>query len=177
MFAVIKTGGKQYKVAPNDIIKIEKLLGDSGDSIEFTDVLMVGQGETIKVGAPLITGTTVLGTIIEQMRDDKIIVFKKKKRHNYRRKKGHRQSLTVVQITDIFSGERPSKTKAAPEKAAASKPAAEKVAPQKAAPKASAQKEAVKAKPVAKKAESKTKETAPKKAPPKAKKAPKKSGE
>lgn len=151
MFAVIKTGGKQYKVAPNDIIMVEKLMGASGDSIEFTNVLMVGQGEAINVGSPLIVGTTVHGTILDQIRDDKIIVFKKKKRHNYRRKKGHRQSLTVVQITDILSGGQAPKVKAG-----APKPAVEKATPTKT---------------------SAAKEAAPKRATPKAKKTPTTSGE
>jgi large subunit ribosomal protein L21 len=103
MFAIIKTGGKQYKVAANDVIMIEKLTGASGDLIEFSDVLMMGQGESIKVGAPLVTNAIVRGTVLDQIRDDKVIIFKKKKRHNYRRKNGHRQYLTVVRITDILS--------------------------------------------------------------------------
>lgn len=103
MFAIIKTGGKQYKVAANDVIMIEKLAGASGDLIEFTDVLMMGDGDSIKVGAPLVSKATVCGTVLDQIRDDKVIVFKKKKRHNYRRKNGHRQSLTVVRITDILA--------------------------------------------------------------------------
>ncbi len=118
MFAIIKTGGKQYKVAANDIIKVEKLLGTSGDSIEFTDVLMMGQGESVKVGAPLVTNAKVVGTVLDQIRDDKVIIFKKNRRHNYRRKNGHRQYLTVVRITDILAdGEKPS-----PKKAEADKP-------------------------------------------------------
>lgn len=103
MFAIIKTGGKQYKVAANDVIMVEKLNGASGDLIEFKDVLMMGQGDSVKVGAPLVSNATVFGTVLEQIRDDKIIIFKKKKRHNYRRKNGHRQSLTVVRITDILA--------------------------------------------------------------------------
>lgn len=115
MFAIIKTGGKQYKVAANDVIMVEKLTGASGDFIEFTDVLMMGQGDSIKVGAPLVTNATVHGTVLEQIRDDKILIFKKKRRHNYRRKNGHRQYLTVVRITDILS------EKAAPKKASSEK--------------------------------------------------------
>lgn len=103
MFAIIKTGGKQYKVAANDVIMVEKLLGASGDSIEFTDVLMMGEGDSIKIGAPLVSNVKVFGTVLDQIRDDKVIIFKKKKRHNYRRKNGHRQSLTVVKITDILA--------------------------------------------------------------------------
>lgn len=103
MFAIIRTGGKQYKVAANDVIMVEKLNGASGDLIEFTDVLMMGQGDSIKVGAPLVSNAMVHGTVLEQIRDDKIIIFKKKKRHNYRRKNGHRQSLTVVKIKEILA--------------------------------------------------------------------------
>lgn len=117
MFAIIKTGGKQYKVAPNDVIMVEKLAGASGDSIEFPDVLMMGQGSTIKVGSPLVANATVCGTVLDQIRDDKIIIFKKKRRHNYRRKNGHRQYLTVVRITDILSEGGAKPKKATPEKA------------------------------------------------------------
>lgn len=116
MFAIIKTGGKQYKVAANDVIMVEKLTGSSGDLIEFSDVLMMGQKDSIQVGAPLITDATVCGTILDQIRDDKVIIFKKKRRHNYRRKNGHRQYLTVVRITDILSGGAARKAKASPEK-------------------------------------------------------------
>jgi large subunit ribosomal protein L21 len=137
MFAIIKTGGKQYKVAANDVIMIEKLAGASGDLIEFTDVLMMGDGDSIKVGAPLVSKATVCGTVLDQIRDDKVIVFKKKKRHNYRRKNGHRQSLTVVRITDILADgasrkAKPAEVKAsakAPEAAAPEKPKAKKAAP------------------------------------------------
>jgi len=103
MFAIIKTGGKQYKVAANDVIMIERLAAVSGDSIEFKDVLMMGEGNSIKVGAPLVTNASVRGTVLDQIRDDKVIIFKKKRRHNYRRKNGHRQHLTVVKITDILA--------------------------------------------------------------------------
>lgn len=102
MFAIIKTGGKQYKVAPNDIIMVEKLIGTSGDSVEFKDVLMTGEGNSVKVGAPWVANAKVFGTVLDQIRDDKVIIFKKNRRHNYRRKNGHRQYLTVVRITDIF---------------------------------------------------------------------------
>ncbi|MBY0291696.1 MAG: 50S ribosomal protein L21 [Alphaproteobacteria bacterium] len=102
MFAIIKTGGKQYKVTANEIIKVEKLAGASGDAIEFTDILMMGQGDSVKVGAPFVTSARVCGTIVDQIRDDKVIIFKKKRRHNYRRKNGHRQYLSVVRITDIL---------------------------------------------------------------------------
>lgn len=115
MFAIIRTGGKQYKVAANDIIKIEKLEAAAGDVIEFPDVLMMGQGSTVKVGSPLVANAKVCGAVLEQIRDDKVIIFKKNRRHNYRRKNGHRQYLTVVRITDILeegSTKEPSQAKA-----------------------------------------------------------------
>lgn len=97
MFAVIRTGGKQYKVTSGDVIDVEKLEGKEGDKVELSEVLMVDT----KVGAPLLSGAKVLGQIVKQFRDDKVIIFKKRRRHNYRRKKGHRQYLTQVKITDI----------------------------------------------------------------------------
>lgn len=97
MFAVIRTGGKQYKVAQGDVISIEKLSGKEGDKVEINEVLMAGS----KVGAPLLSGAKVLAEIVKQFRDDKVIIFKKRRRHNYRRKKGHRQYLTDVKITEI----------------------------------------------------------------------------
>lgn len=97
MFAVIRTGGKQYKVAQGDIIEVEKLEGEAGDKISIDEVLFVDG----KVGAPLVKGATVAAELLKQKRDDKIIIFKKKRRQNYRRKKGHRQHLTVLKITDI----------------------------------------------------------------------------
>ena len=97
MFAVIKTGGKQYKVAPNDIILVEKLPGQAGDSVTLDQVLMVGE----KIGAPTVAGASVSATIVEQTRGEKVIIFKKKRRQNYRRKKGHRQDLTVLRVTGI----------------------------------------------------------------------------
>lgn len=116
MFAIIKTGGKQYKVAPNDIIKVEKLAGASGDRIEFTDILMMGKGDSINIGTPLIANAKVFGTVVDQKRDDKVIIFKKKRRHNYRRKNGHRQYVTFVQITDISPDGHAPKAKASPVK-------------------------------------------------------------
>ncbi|PHQ59804.1 MAG: 50S ribosomal protein L21 [Robiginitomaculum sp.] len=101
MFAVIKTGGKQYKVAKDDIIVIEKLDAEAGKKITFDDVLMCGEGSDVAVGAPSIKGASVSGEVIEQRKGDKVLVFKKKRRQNYRRKKGHRQNETVVKITAI----------------------------------------------------------------------------
>ncbi|MDR3436544.1 50S ribosomal protein L21 [Telmatospirillum sp.] len=97
MFAVIKTGGKQYKVAPNDVIRVEKLPGEAGDTVTLDQVLLVDD----KVGAPLVAGASVTATLLEQTRAEKVIIFKKKRRQNYRRKKGHRQELTVLRITGI----------------------------------------------------------------------------
>mgnify|MGYP002785217445 CR=1 FL=1 len=97
MFAVIRTGGKQYKVAKDDVIAVEKLSGKAGDKVEISEVLVAGD----KVGAPLISGAKVLAEVVRQFRDDKVLIFKKRRRHNYRRKKGHRQSLTEIKITDI----------------------------------------------------------------------------
>lgn len=101
MFAVIRTGGKQYKVAKDDVIAVEKLAGEPGDAVEFAEVLMLGDGAEVSTGAPLVEGAAVGATVVEQSRAAKIIVFKKKRRHNYRRKKGHRQYQTVLRITEI----------------------------------------------------------------------------
>jgi len=107
MHAVIKTGGKQYRVAADDVIEIEKISGKVGDWVQFGDVLMVG-GE---IGKPLVKGASVAGEVIEQGREDKVIIFKKRRRHNYRRKKGHRQEMTAVRITEILTdGKAPSKS-------------------------------------------------------------------
>ena len=134
MFAVIKTGGKQYKVAKDDVITIERLPGEAGGNVSFEEVLMLG-GDDTKVGAPLVDGASVSGEIVEQTRGEKIIVFKKQRRQNYRRKKGHRQDLTVVKITDILAaGKKPAKSKAK-----AKKPAEEAVEAESAAPEADAQ--------------------------------------
>lgn len=118
MFAIVKTGGKQYRVAQNDIIQVEKLACAAGDSVEFKDVLLLGQGNSIKVGTPFITEAKVRGTVLDQIRDDKVIIFKKKRRHNYRRKNGHRQYLTIVRITDILPEGKEVKVKASSAKSA-----------------------------------------------------------
>ncbi len=97
MFAVIKTGGKQYKVAKDSVIVVEKLAGEAGSAVSFNEVLMAGD----KVGTPLVEGATVSGEIVKQTRGEKVIIFKKIRRHGYRRKKGHKQDLTVVKITDV----------------------------------------------------------------------------
>ena len=101
MFAVIKTGGKQYKVAEGDVIQVEKLPGEAKAKVELAEVLMVVNGATVTVGAPFVAGAKVAAEIVEQDRTDKLIIFKKKRRHNYRRKKHHRQDFTVLKITAI----------------------------------------------------------------------------
>ncbi len=97
MFAVIKTGGKQYRVVSGDVIKVERLEGEAGGAIALDQVLMVDG----KIGTPLVVGATVSAEIIAQDRGPKLIIFKKKRRQNYRRKNGHRQDLTVLRITGI----------------------------------------------------------------------------
>ena len=97
MYAVIKTGGKQYKVASGDVLKIEKIAGEAGKEVVFNEVLAIDE----TVGTPLVAGASVKATVLKQARDAKIIVFKKKRRQNYRRKNGHRQNITIVKITDL----------------------------------------------------------------------------
>ena len=101
MFAVIKTGGKQYRVTPDDVIRIERISGEAGDEVSFNDVLMLADDGKTAVGTPLVDGARVTGTLMEQTRGEKIIIFKKKRRKSYRRRNGHRQDLSVVRITHI----------------------------------------------------------------------------
>jgi len=102
MYAVIKTGGKQYRVATNELLEIERLQGDNGSTIEFGEVLMLGgEGTAITIGAPFIKGAKVTAELVDQTRGPKLIAFKKRRRKNSRRKKGHRQDLTLVRITSI----------------------------------------------------------------------------
>ena len=98
MYAVIKTGGKQYKVASGDVVKLEKIAGEEGKEVIFNEVLALDD----TVGTPLVSGASVKATVLKQARDAKVIAFKKKRRQNYRRKNGHRQSVTIVKITDII---------------------------------------------------------------------------
>ncbi|MDX2157815.1 MAG: 50S ribosomal protein L21 [Hyphomicrobiaceae bacterium] len=104
MYAVIKTGGKQYRVATNDKLTVEKVAGEAGATVEFTEVLMLGGDGEPKIGAPLIAGAKVLAEVVEQGRADKVIAFKKRRRKNSRRKRGHRQEQTTVLIKDIVAG-------------------------------------------------------------------------
>ncbi|GAA4502964.1 50S ribosomal protein L21 [Gluconacetobacter tumulicola] len=101
MFAVIRTGGKQYRVSPNTVLKVEKLEAEAGATITFTDVLAVGGESGTTIGAPLVPGATVTATVIAQDRLDTVIIFKKRRRQNSRRKNGHRQPVTVLRIAEI----------------------------------------------------------------------------
>ena len=103
MFAVIKTGGKQYRVAANDVLTIEKLEAEAGATIEFNEVLVVGEGESATIGAPFVAGAKVTAEVVEQTRGKKVIAFKKRRRQNSKRSRGHRQHHTVVRITDIVA--------------------------------------------------------------------------
>ncbi len=119
MFAVIRSGGKQYRVAPADLVEVEKLPGGAGDAVAFGDVLMVGGDDGVAVGSPTVAGATVAGEIVGQKRTAKILVFKKRRRQNSRRSHGHRQELTLVRITEILTdGKAPAQSAAAeaPEK-------------------------------------------------------------
>ena len=121
MYAVIKTGGKQYRVAPNDVLRVEKLVAEVGRRLTFAEVLAVDAGDGLKLGRPMVAGAAVTATVLEQTHAPTVIVFKKKRRHNYRRKNGHRQELTVIRIGEILTeGRQPS---AEPEAAAPAKPA------------------------------------------------------
>ena len=149
MFAVIKTGGKQYRVVKDDVISVEKLKAETGESINLDEVLMIGEDKATTVGTPLVQGASVSATVLDQARADKIIVFKKKRRQNYRRKAGHRQDITILRIAGINAkgGAKAAPKKAEPKtaeeteakveaKTAAPKKAeAKKAAPKKAAPK------------------------------------------
>ena len=110
MYAVIKTGGKQYRVAADEIFEVEKLAGEPGELVKFADVLMLGGDGNVTVGKPTVSGATVTAEILEQGRGPKTINFKKRRRKNSRRKKGHRQDLTTVRILEVLaSGQSPSK--------------------------------------------------------------------
>ena len=101
MFAVLKTGGKQYKVSEGDVIQVEKLDGNIGDAVTLDQVLMVGEDDNVQVGNPFLDGGSVTAEIVEQFKDKKVLVFKKHRRKNYRRKNGHRQQVTRLKVTGI----------------------------------------------------------------------------
>ncbi|MGL4490288.1 MAG: 50S ribosomal protein L21 [Rhizobiaceae bacterium] len=117
MFAVIKTGGKQYRVAANDLIKVEKVIGEAGDVVEFSEVLMIGEGASAAIGSPTVDGALVTAEVVEQGRAKKVIAFKKRRRQNSKRTRGHRQHLSTVRIIELLTGG------AKPSKKAAEKPA------------------------------------------------------
>ena len=120
MFAVIKTGGKQYRVAAKDVITIAKLDAQPGESVTFGEVLMFTNDNGTELGGPTVQGVTVAAEVVEQTRGPKVIAFKKRRRQNSKRKRGHRQDFTVVRITEILTGgARPAPVEAAPEPAAA----------------------------------------------------------
>jgi large subunit ribosomal protein L21 len=137
MFAVIKAGGKQYRVAAEDVIRIDRVVGEPGEVIEFGEVLLLGGGDTPQIGAPTISGASVAGEVLQHTRGDKVIAFKKRRRKNSRRKRGSRHEFSMIRITEILTGgakasktapaqpvrEPKVKAEAAPESAAEAKPA------------------------------------------------------
>ncbi len=168
MFAVIKTGGRQFRVVPNDVLEIGKIAGDVGSIVQLGEVLVVG-GDTPVLGSPLVKGASVAAEVLDHKRGPKVIAFKKRRRKNSKRKRGYRDEITVIRVTEILTdgkapsiGPRPKKekkveaaaegdapakpAKKAPAKKAAAKPAAKKAAPKAAAKKAPAKKAAPKAK-------------------------------
>lgn len=115
MYAILKCGGKQIKVSKGDTVLVERLTGEQGEKVTLDNVLLIADGEKLTVGTPVVEGATVTATIAEQIRDKKVIVFKKKRRQGYKRKKGHRQYLTVLKIEEISA--KATAKKAAPAKA------------------------------------------------------------
>ena len=176
MFAIVRSGGKQYRVAPGDKIVVEKLAGEAGDNIDLTDILLAGEGSELKS----VAGLTVGARIVAQAKGEKVTVFKKRRRHNYRRKAGHRQKHTILEILSIGDQKAPKKPAAAPKAEAAPVKTETKPVPNKAEgaetkpAKAEAKPAAAKpAKPASKAAKTSTKDAAPvkgadKKAAPKA---------
>lgn len=157
MFAVVRTGGKQYRVSPGDVIAVEKLPGEAGDTVTLSEVLATG-GDKPQIGTPLVKDASVSAEILGQEKADKVIIFKKRRRHTYRRKLGHRQSLTQLRITAVpgatqesakpKQAAKPKTAKTGDSKPAAKKPAA-KGAKKETAPKAAAQNKAAKNEPKA----------------------------
>ena len=145
MYALVKTGGKQYRVSKDDTILVERLSAEEGEQIILNDIVMLGDGDKVTIGTPLVDGAGVSATVVRQTRGPKIIIFRRKRRKNHRRTQGHRQDLTLLKIIDIAEDAKSLKTakpaaKAVPKKAAASDASAEKAAAKKAAPKAAAAK-------------------------------------
>lgn len=104
-YAVIRTGGKQYRVAPGDLVSVEKLDAEPGAEVTFDEVLAAGEGDALKIGSPVLAGARVTARVVLHDKEKKILVYKKKRRKNYRRRQGHRQAFTQVRVTDIVSGE------------------------------------------------------------------------
>ena len=156
MYAVFRSGGKQYRAAQGDVLRLEKIDADEGATVEFDEVLLIGEGSDIKVGSPLLAGGSVSGTVIRQGKSRKVPVVKFKRRQNYLRQGSHRQFFTEVEITAISGdGAKKAPPKPAAEKAPAKKPAAKKAA-KKAAPKKAAAKKTTSKKATKKKAAKKS---------------------
>lgn len=153
MYALVKTGGKQYRVAKDDTILVERIAAEEGEQVVLDNIIMLGDGDKVTIGTPTVEGAGVSATVMRQTRGPKIIIFRRKRRKNHRRTQGHRQDLTLLKITDIAED---AKKLTAPKKAAAPKAAPKKAA----APKA----EAAPKKAAAPKAEAAPKKAAPKKA-------------
>jgi large subunit ribosomal protein L21 len=153
MYALVKTGGKQYRVAKDDTILVERIAAEEGAEVILNDIVMLGDGDKVTIGTPTVNGAAVSATVVRQTRGPKIIIFRRKRRKNHRRTQGHRQDLTLLKINDIaedakkLAPAKPAAKKAAPKADAATKPSAKKATAKKAAPKAAAAK-----KPAAKKA-------------------------
>jgi len=161
MYALVRTGGKQYRVAKDDTILVERIAADEGAEVILDDVVMLGDGDTVTIGTPRVEGAAVTATVVSQTRGPKIIIFRRKRRKNHRRTQGHRQDLTLLKINAIAEDGKSLKPKAAPAKKAAAK---EDAAPKAAAKKAAAKKAAPKAEAKAAPKKAAAKKTAAKKA-------------
>ena len=156
MYALVKTGGKQYRVSKDDTILVERIAAEEGAEVILNDIVMLGDGDKVTIGTPKVDGAAVSATVVRQTRGPKIIIFRRKRRKNHRRTHGHRQDLTLLKINEIaedakkLAPVKPAAKKAAPKAAVTKKPAAKQTTAKKAAPKTAAAK-----KPAAKKAEKK----------------------
>ena len=162
MYALVRTGGKQYRVAKDDTILVERIAADEGAEVILDDVVMLGDGDKVTIGTPRVEGAAVSATVVSQTRGPKIIIFRRKRRKNHRRTQGHRQDLTLLKINAIAEDGKSLKPKAAPAKKAAAK---EEAAPKAAAKKAAAKKAAPKTEAKAAPKKTAAKKTAAKKAP------------
>lgn len=161
MYALVRTGGKQYRVAKDDTILVERIAADEGAEVILDDIVMLGDGDKVTIGTPRVEGAAVSATVVSQTRGPKIIIFRRKRRKNHRRTQGHRQDLTLLKINAIAEDGKSLKPKAAPAKKAAAK---EEAAPKAAAKKAAAKKAAPKAEAKAAPKKAAAKKTAAKKA-------------